>query len=84
MKARRPTLSANTKSDSTPPERADLYALMAGEHAQLDKLLDKAASDGGAIDSEAYQDFRERLLKHIRIEERILLPMAERKRGEPI
>ena len=30
---------------------------------------------------EAYQRFRERLLRHIRIEERILLPMAERKRG---
>jgi hypothetical protein len=61
--------------------RGELYALMAVEHAELDELLDKAAGKGGAIDTEAYQRFRERLLRHIRIEERILLPMAERKHG---
>lgn len=84
MKARRPTLPADTKSDSTPPERGDLYALMAAEHAQLDELLRNASEEGRAIDREAYQRFRERLLRHIRVEERILLPMAERKRGEAL
>jgi hypothetical protein len=54
---------------------------MVAEHAELDELLAKAAGESGAIGQEAYQRFRERLLKHIRIEERILLPMADRKRG---
>jgi len=84
MKAPPPTPVEETKSRSTPLPREDLYASMAAEHAQLDELLRKAAGDGRAIDKEAYQRFRERLLRHIRIEERILLPMAERKRGKAL
>jgi hypothetical protein len=84
MKARCSTLPANTKSDSAPPERGDLYALMAAEHAQLDELLRNASEEGGAIGQEAYQCFREQLLRHIRVEERILLPMAARRRGEAL
>jgi len=61
-----------------------LHALMAAEHADLDQLLDSAAGRGRAIDKQAYQHFRERLLRHIRIEERILLPMAARKRGQAL
>lgn len=57
---------------------------MRAEHALLDELLAKAADGGGAAGAEAYQRFRERLLRHIRIEERILLPMAARKRGEAL
>ncbi len=66
------------------PRRRDLYALMAAEHTLLNELLGKAAGEAGATDREAYQCFRELLLRHIRIEERILLPMAERKRGEAL
>ncbi len=57
---------------------------MAGEHALLDELLSHASGRNGTVDVEAYQRFRERLLRHIRIEERILLPMAVRKRGGPL
>jgi hypothetical protein len=54
---------------------------MVFEHASLDALLAKAAR--GSV--EAYREFRQRLLRHIRIEERLLLPMAEQKRGgEPL
>lgn len=60
---------------------ADLHQFMTAEHARLDELLAQAAGRRGAFDKEAYQRFREGLLRHIRIEERILLPMAERKRG---
>lgn len=67
-----------------PSGRGDLYLLLAGEHARLDELLTKAAGDKRSIDKEAYSRFRERLLRHIRIEERILLPMVQRKRGEPL
>jgi hypothetical protein len=54
---------------------------MASEHALLDMQIAQAARG----DLEAYREFRLRLLRHIRIEERLLLPMAERKRGsEPL
>lgn len=54
---------------------------MASEHGLFDKLLARAAR--GSVD--AYLEFRQRLLRHIRIEERLLLPMAEKKRGgEPL
>ncbi len=79
--ARFRTSIEQTKSQASALRRGNLYALMAGEHAQLDGLLAKAAGESGQIDRESYQRFRERLLRHIRIEERILLPMAERKRG---
>ena len=58
-----------------------LSAFMTAQHRELDNLLLQVGSDGASLDSRAYQSFRELLLRHIRIEERILLPMAERKQG---
>jgi len=81
MKAQGLTSPEGRRFGSTPC-RGDLYRMIAAEHAQLDQLLAKAAGEGAAIDPEAYQRFREQLLRHIRIEERILLQMAQRKRGE--
>jgi len=58
---------------------------MAAEHAWLDKLLAQATARSVAIDAGAYQDFRKGLLRHIGIEEKILLPAAQRRRGgEPL
>jgi hemerythrin HHE cation binding domain-containing protein len=66
-------------------QRGELYRFMKSEHERLDQLLAQAAERGGAVDGGAYEGFRERLLRHIRIEERILLPMAQHKRGgEPL
>ncbi|SRR5579875_831785 len=65
------------------PHEGELHKLMAAQHAILDELLAKAAQPD-EIDEDAYRCFRERLLRHIRIEEKILLPMAERKRGTPL
>jgi hypothetical protein len=45
---------------------------MASEHTSLEGLL--AEAERGSV--EAYQEFRQRLLRHIRIEERLLLPMS--------
>ena len=54
---------------------------MTSEHASLDALLLEAAR--GSV--EASREFRQQLLRHIKIEERLLLPMAEQKRGgEPL
>lgn len=61
--------------------RGPIAALMVSEHGLIDRLLAEAAR--GSV--EAYREFRQRLLRHIRIEERLLLPMAARKRGgEPL
>lgn len=81
MNERRPKLVQAKRGRSVLLGSGDLYALMAAEHSQLDELLDKAVYESGAPRNEAYQRFREQLLRHIRIEERILLAMAERKRG---
>ena len=53
---------------------------LADDHARLDALLTR-----GATDSAAYADFRRGLLRHIGMEEKILLPAAQRARGgEPL
>jgi hypothetical protein len=66
-------------------QHRELYRFMKSEHERLDQLLAQAAERGGAVDGGAYDGFRERLLRHIRIEERILFPMAQQKRGgEPL
>jgi len=62
----------------------ELYALMMQAHRRLDDLLEETWREEGARRDTAYQEFRELLLKHIRIEERVLLPRAAKKRGEPL
>ncbi|MGH7932434.1 MAG: hemerythrin domain-containing protein [Candidatus Binataceae bacterium] len=51
---------------------------MASEHARLDHLLGEASERAGIAVIESYQQFREGLLRHISIEEKILLPAAQR------
>jgi hypothetical protein len=57
------------------------YQLMAGDHARLDNLLAEATDGAGVAATESYRRFREGLLRHISIEEKILLPAAQRRRG---
>jgi len=58
---------------------------MAAEHVRLDELLTEASARTGMTASKAYASFRGGLLRHIRMEEKILLPAAERRhRGEPL
>ena len=63
-----------------------LHGFLSDDHARLDALLQRAADDAAAgIDSAAYAAFRAGLLKHIGMEEKILLPAAQRARGgEPL
>jgi len=62
-----------------------IYRLLADDHARLDSLLRRAMTEAGAIDRTAYAEFRAGLLRHIGIEEKILLPTAQRLRGgEPL
>ena len=58
-----------------------LYEYLTNDHNMLDALLDFAIEEPGVIEMEAYSDFRKRLLRHISIEEKIVLPAIERWQG---
>jgi hypothetical protein len=61
-----------------------LSRYMADDHDRLDRLLDRAVS-AARFDHDAFEEFRAGLLRHIGIEEKILLPDARRRRGgEPL
>ena len=51
------------------------------DHRRLEKLLNKAMITGGRIDQGQYDEFRAGLLRHIGMEEKILLPAAQRSNG---
>jgi hypothetical protein len=55
------------------------------DHARLDALLTQAVAVSGGIDLAAFSAFRAGLLRHIALEEKILLPAARAARGgEPL
>ena len=53
---------------------------LTGDHTRLDGLL-RAATRGEPVDLEAYAEFRRGILRHIAIEEKLLLPAAQRARN---
>jgi hypothetical protein len=57
-----------------------IHQHLASDHQRLDDLLERAMS-GQTIDTAAYHQFRAGLLKHISMEEKILLPSAQRLGG---
>ena len=62
-----------------------IHRYLAGDHERLDALLERAMSDPENIDAAAYAQFRSGLLKHIGMEEKVLLPAAQKLRGgEPL
>lgn len=59
--------------------------LLAADHRRLEDLLERAATQSGDIDAALFEQFRAGLLRHIAMEEKILLPAARRARGgEPL
>lgn len=55
------------------------------DHGRLEALLQAAVAQVGSVDQGAYDQFRAGLLRHIGMEEKILLPAAQRLRsGEPL
>ncbi len=55
------------------------------DHVKIDELLEAAVRDPHHFDHVAFERARARLLRHIGIEEKILLPDAKRRRGgEPL
>jgi regulator of cell morphogenesis and NO signaling len=58
---------------------------MAADHRRLEALLDRSVADPKRFDAAAFDEFRSGLLRHIGIEEKILLADARRRRGgEPL
>ena len=57
---------------------------MSADHRRLDALLRQATAVPPAIDRKAYAEFRTGLLRHIALEEKILIPAVRRARGEPL
>jgi hypothetical protein len=55
--------------------RGPVASFLAGDHVRLDALLRRATAPR-AIDEAAYAEFRAGLLRHIGMEEKILLPAA--------
>ncbi len=63
----------------------NLYTYLSGDHERLDSLLARAAEGSEGIDMKHYTEFRQGLLRHIGIEEKIILPTIARFRnGEQI
>ena len=54
---------------------------LCADHARLDDVLRRAAADATRIDHTAYAEFREGLLRHIGMEEKILFPAARSARS---
>jgi len=56
----------------------NLYQYLSDDHDRIDGLLERAVEKPDAIDMEAYAEFRKGLLRHIGIEEKIVLPAIAR------
>lgn len=61
-----------------------VYRLLEQDHRRLDRLLQKAMA-GPELDTDAFEQFRAGLLRHIGMEEKVLFPAARNARGgEPV
>ncbi len=61
--------------------KGPIETFLTNDHERLDGLLCKAVADPEHVDLDGYSLFRAGLLKHIGMEEKILLPAAARLRG---
>ncbi len=62
------------------PAPGPLNRFLAGDHARLDSLLDLSTA-GGGFDPVPFEAFRAGILRHISMEEKVLLPAARRANG---
>jgi hypothetical protein len=62
------------------PSIGPIERFMEEDHVRLDRLLE-SATRGAEIDPQVYASFRHDLLRHIAMEEKVLLPYAREKRG---
>lgn len=55
-----------------------LHQFFTNDHHHIDSLLTKATEQPGEIDMDFYHQFRTRLLRHIKMEEKTLFPAAKK------
>jgi hypothetical protein len=65
----------------THPSPGPITQFLEDDHRRLEKLLNAAKITGDRIDQGHYDEFRAGLLRHIGMEEKILLPAAQRSNG---
>ena len=58
-----------------------LYHFFTEDHRRIEKLLDLATKNPDEIQMEYYQGFRSGLLTHIKMEEKVLFPAAQKANG---
>lgn len=61
-----------------------VYEFLARDHARLDALLLRSIVHPAVLDRASFAEFRAGLLRHIAMEEKVLLPDARRRHGEPL
>ena len=62
-----------------------LYEFFTSDHRRIEDMLDKATENPDDIRMDYYHEFRTGLLKHIKMEEKILFPAAQKaNNGKPI
>lgn len=55
-----------------------LYHFFTNDHRRIEDLLDKATENANEIQMDYYHQFRTGLLRHIKMEEKILFPAAQK------
>jgi hypothetical protein len=58
-----------------------LYKYLSEDHERLDALLNRAVAKPGVIDMYLYAEFRKGILRHISMEEKIVLPAIAKWQG---
>ena len=61
--------------------RGKLYSFFAGDHDRIEDLFKWATQDKEAVDLRFYEQFRAGMVRHIGMEEKILIPAAQRAGG---
>ena len=61
--------------------RGVVYDYLSADHDRLDALLESATANRAAVDMASYSEFRKGLLRHISIEEKIVLPAIAKWQG---
>ena len=58
-----------------------IYQFFTNDHRRIELLLEKATEDVNNIDMDYYHSFRTGLLKHIKMEEKVLFPASQKANG---
>lgn len=58
-----------------------IETFLTADHVRIDALLAAAERADGTFDAAVYAEFRQALLRHIAMEEKVLLPFARTRRG---